>query len=168
MGARKQPDGPKTESLSLRIDEKLDFAVWFATRALDKTKQAFAEGAIRKAADDAHDEQQRNWRKFWDVSRGVRDLSLLRWGAFETTVEEDRRREFVQAHAMFFFEDEEQKVISRTMVDVLWPDIEEYEREWFDTRRKDYWGVWTKMADRVEAAGLRAPVFTNKDKDVEF
>lgn len=107
----------KSENLNLRIDEKLGFAVDFATRATGKTKQAFAEDGIRANADAAVDVQGRNWRKFWDPSPGVRELSLMRWGAFETTVEEDRRAEFVRAHSTFFFLDDAQETIWRAAVD---------------------------------------------------
>lgn len=147
----------KSENLNLRIDEKLEFAVWFATKAIDKTKQAFAEGAIRAAADDATDAEGRNWRKFWDTSPGVRELNMIRWGAFDTDVDEDRRLEFVKAHDAFFFTDKERRTIFRAAVDVLWGDIDALQQEWFDTRRADYWGVWRKMGERLTAAGLTPP-----------
>lgn len=147
----------KTETLNLRVDEKLEFAVEFASRAADKTKTKFAEVAMRTAADAVKDPAGKTWRDYWDPSLGVRELSLIRWAAWDTDVEEDRRAEFIQAHWVFFFEDIGRAIIWRAAADVLWPDVEEHMRRWFDSRRADYFGVGHAMAKQLTAAGLDAP-----------
>jgi len=159
MGILGKKDGVdrKTENLNLRIDQKLDFAVWFASQAAGQKKSEWCEAALKKEATETTDEHGKSWRDYWDASEGVRTLNLLRFGSFETDVEDDRLIEFVRSHAEFFFTDPEQINVNRVAIAVLWPDIESYARVWFDGRQKDYHAAGTQMVAALEAANVRAP-----------
>lgn len=156
MGILGKKDGVdrKTEHLNLRIDAKLDFAVWFAAQAAEQKKTEWAESALKKAADETADANGKTWRKYWDASEGVRTLNLLRWGAFETDVEDDRLIEFVRAHGAFFFHDDAHEQINVAAVNVLWDGVEAMSREWYDTRRADYWAVGYRLLEQLKIAGV--------------
>lgn len=159
MGILGKRDGTdrKTENLNLRIDQKLDFAVWFAAQAAGQKKSEWCESALKKAATEATDESGKNWRHYWDASEGVRILNLLRFGSFDTDVEDDRLIEFVRAHAGFFFTDDQQQVINRAAVDVLWEHVESFSKKWFEERATSYWHVGFLMEAKLSKASLSAP-----------
>jgi hypothetical protein len=156
---------PKKDTLSLRLDPKTRFIVEFASRVKGQTITAFIESAIREHGKTAQidggfeKEDSKTWTDYWDVSDGVRTLSLISDQFFPTNFEEDEIRQFTLDHWEFFYTSREGSRIRRGYVDIIWPDLNDYLSLWRSKKGNDYWAAGREMAKKLSAADVKAPVW---------
>lgn len=160
----KKERGIRSETLSLRLDPKTKFILEFASRIRGQTITTLVERAIRSSCDEIElypatmgGRAAGTWEAFWDPDEGVRTLKLCGAGGYPTTYEEDELMSFVKAHRSFFYVGEKHWEINRTLVRLLWPKIEEYQRIWQEERGQDYWLAGKAMAADLAAAKIKPP-----------
>jgi len=167
----------KTATLTLRLDPRVRFAMEFTARVTGQSITKVVETALVRYADGVKS-GDKNWREFWNVSDGVRELAFLFEGKSFRTYEEDLLRDFVDRHDPFFTVDLTQdtleslslpfsKRLDPDKVDVLWPDIQKYLNLWEETKATDHWAVAKAMGSALKKAGLYAPDWPVKNPDLE-
>ena len=99
----------------------------------------------------------KSWPDFWDPSDGVRTLNLLSDPNYPTDYNEDRIRQFTLDHWQFFYTSEDNRVLRRGYVDILWPRILEFCEIWDRTKAENYWAAGEAMLATIHAARLPGP-----------
>jgi len=120
--------------ISMKVDEKFDFALEFAAKRAGKTKTQMIEESVLAAVKDT------GWEAFWHPSKGVRELMWLRFGPRSGS--DDLLWDFISEHESIFFKDLAPRV---PVIDVLWSDINMY---------MDVWNKTKGTPDRERAAKL--------------
>ena len=161
--------GTKTEALSLRLDPKTKFILEFVSRINGQKITTIVERAIRGSCDEVriegeeNDFQGPNWKHFWDPDEGVRTLKLLAFPDYPTTYDEDELKSFTEVHKPFFYLQEfGGQTPDRSLVQILWPKIEEYRKIWRDQLDKDYWAAGNAMAADLKAAKIKPPAWPSQ------
>lgn len=156
----------KSETLTIRLDPKTRFMLEFVSRLRGQTITTVVERAISAAADQATIEGEfdsSNWKDFWNVSDGIRALSIARAGALFPTYEEEKLLKFADEHSPFFmttgFGKGSPRVPGGPFIDLLWPKIHEYQRVFDETKSSDFWAAGKQMAADIRAAGVKPPVW---------
>jgi hypothetical protein len=168
----KKDRGPKTETLSLRLDPKTKFILEFVARIKGQTLTTVVERAIQSSCSvveiGAPDDfaEPRKWSDLWDPDEGVRTLLMLEDGAYPTTYDEDALHQFVKQHREFFFDEEKKSQPRREFVEILWPKIEDYRRIWEEQRKSDYWAAGKSMAADLVAAKVEPPMWPRPAKKI--
>jgi hypothetical protein len=159
----KKDRGTKSESLSLRLDPKMKFALEFVARVRGQTLTTVIERAVREYCDRVTiaavpgDSTPANWQQFWEPEEGTRTLRLLASPEYLSNFDEDDLRDFVRAHWEFFYSESECMIPRRAFVQMLWPKIESYRGIWKEKRETDYWAAGRAMAADLRAAKLVPP-----------
>ncbi len=164
--------GGKTETLSIRLDEKTRFMLEFAARIKGQSISTVVERAIRGVAEEITTEGQWNgeegkrWSDYWDDNPGIRVINLARDKATFPTQEEENLIHFIGRHIEFFSKTRDIFNISREYLDALWPSIEHHVKVWHDTRATNPWQAGRDMVRVLKQAGLSAPVWPPKERKV--
>jgi hypothetical protein len=170
----KNPADKKSVTLTLRLDPRVRFAMEFIGRVTGRNITKVVETAIVKYADGIKSEDK-NWRSFWDISEGVRELKFLFHGKFFVTYDEERLKRFIDRHEVFFTVDvtdiDDAANLDRPLgdrldsdkVDVLWPNIQTYLDLWDETKATDHWAAGKAMQKDLRAAGIRPPTWPLKE-----
>lgn len=134
---RKRPQ--KSESLTIRLDPKMRFALEFIARVKGQTITKVIERAVIEAADrtDINDDNgydKLNWLSYWDVNEGVRAINLANDGRTHPSFEEEEILDFVKSHWRFFSRDQFLRVLNREKIEVLWPHMPEIINVWRESK----------------------------------
>lgn len=143
----------KSETLTIRLDPKMRFALEFVARLRGQTITTVVERAIRQAADTATTPHDRSWEAFWDVSEGMRAIRLAVDNETHPSFDDDEMLDFVVTHWPFFADDVELKRLRRESIDILWPSIGEFLALWRETKVTDRTMVPKRMQEALHAAG---------------
>lgn len=164
----------KTQTLSLRLDQKTRFILEFMSRARGQSITMIVERAIKEEADrvvigpERDDNRntiyQPKWSDFWDTDEGVRTLKLLANDHYYKTYDDEEIRQFTVDHWEFYYVDEEGTLPKRANVTVLWPHIQDYVRMWRESKSEDYWAVGKKMSEDLTRAKLKSPAWPRLTK----
>ncbi|MDA0338379.1 MAG: hypothetical protein O2910_00785 [Proteobacteria bacterium] len=168
---REQNKRAKTQTLSLRLDPKVRFALEFAANSRRQSITSVVEDAIVEWANQVK-RGDKNWLSYWDVSEGKRHILQLFDPISFLTFDEEREQDFVSRHADFFrYRHDEDRghwddvfPLDSANVDVLWPKFSEYLDIWNQKRSEDYWAAGREMKKDLEAAGLKSPTWPPPDK----
>lgn len=158
----REPKGPKSESLTIRLDPKTRFVLEYVSRLKGQTITTVVERAILAAAEqegvtDHFLGGSLSWSDFWDVSDGVRALKMAERREFFPTYEEERRLLFCKEHWPFFYGSDDFTFYLNYYVDILWPRIDEFMQIHDDNRMTDYFAAGRAMQEALEGAKLKAP-----------
>src|SRR5215203_4361069 len=105
--------GPKTETLSLRIDPKTKFVLDFMVRVTGRRVTDLIERAVKKYAQEVtvgggrYSSSQKTWQSYWHPNEGYRWIALLSDPDVETTLDEEELKEFLVKHRRLFEDDNE-------------------------------------------------------------
>jgi len=177
--ARESVKASKSESLTIRLDPKTRFVLEYVSRLNGQTITTVVERAIHSAAaersfyDDNYG-RQLGWQDFWNVSEGVRALSMSQHSEFFPTYEEEKRLAFCKEHWPFFWFTKERKSYITHYIDVLWPRIDEFVQAHDDFRSTDYFAAGRAMQAALKGAKLQSPEWPSlrttktKDDDIPF
>ena len=104
------------------------------------------------------------WEEFWDVNEGMRQLKVLisKNPKISLYPDEYELLLFIREHWVFFFDTDIKEEtltknnIIRQNVDILWPQIADYQELW-EGREKGYWTAGNSMVIDLKQAGLATP-----------
>lgn len=155
---RKRPQ--KSESLTIRLDPKMRFALEFIARVKGQTITKVIERAVMEAADraDIYDENgydKLSWLNYWDVNEGVRAINLAQDSRTHPSFEEEEMLDFIKTHWRFFSHDSLLRALNREKIEVLWPHMSEIMNVWRETKgtnRSEASRVMTKL---LSEAGIK-------------
>lgn len=157
---RAQKKAGKSESLTIRLDPKMRFALEFVARLNGQTitkviERAVTEAADRTKVDDGGNHfDAPNWRNYWDVSDGVRAIKLANDENTHPSFEEEEMLDFIRQHWRFFSIDDSLRVLKRDNIDVLWPMMPSFIEWWRDHKSSDRFYVARMMNHTLAEAGL--------------
>lgn len=160
---RKKKKAPKTESLTIRLDPKMRFALEFVARIKGQTITKVIERAIVDRADSEKvikpperggDFTGFTWRDYWDVSEGIRAVNLARDEDTHPTFDEEEMWDFVKTHSGYFFHDSDMKFPKRGSFDVLWPLMPTLLAIWEETKATNRQSVKSVMDTALVKAGI--------------
>lgn len=161
---RKKKKIPKTESLTIRLDPKMRFALEFVARIRGQTITKVIERAIvdradnekiSKASEADWNVPSLTWKDYWDVNEGIRAINLARDDDTHPNFDEEEMWDFVKVHADYFFHDPANlRSPRREVFDVLWPIMTQLLDVWADTKATDRWQVNTIMDEALVKAGI--------------
>ncbi|MFS8368240.1 hypothetical protein ACJRO0_12195 [Acetobacter oryzifermentans] len=154
---RKRPQ--KSESLTIRLDPKMRFALEFVARLRGQTITKVIERAVLSDADNAYvvDENHNpvgNWTKYWDVNDGVRAINIASDPKIHPTFEEEEILDFVKIHWNFFSFDRELLFLKRDNLEILWPQIESLIDDWRENKVTNRKYCAKRMREMLTNAGL--------------
>ncbi|WP_026479355.1 hypothetical protein [Ahrensia sp. 13_GOM-1096m] len=160
----------KSESMTIRLDPKTRFILEYISRLKGQTITTVVERAIVDAASKqtimGEDfDPDKNWSDFWDVCEGIRSLRMYEIPAFFPTYEEEQRLAFCKEHWPFFYMSKKMQGYRRSLLDVLWPRIDEFIA--IHEERKsggNYWAAGEAMTKVLNDADLRAPSWPIKEE----
>lgn len=152
----------KSETLTIRLDPKTRFVLDYMSRLKGQTITTVVERAIVAAASNTpiprgEYEPDIVWQDIWDVSEGVRALTMATIPEMYPTYEEERRLAFAREHWPFFYASEKKEKLLNYYVDVLWPRIDQFVQLHDDRKHEDYFAAGEAMQDALRAARLEAP-----------
>lgn len=139
--SRKTP--AKTESLTIRLDPKMRFALEFVARLNGQTITKVIERAVTEAADRAkvddggNSYDAPNWRAYWDVNEGVRSIRIAMDQNTHPTFDEEEMLDFVRCHWRFFSLDPSLSKLRRDNIEIIWPRMSELLNLWRETKSTD-------------------------------
>ncbi|PRD40427.1 hypothetical protein C5748_27000 [Phyllobacterium phragmitis] len=170
--ARETSRAGKSETLTIRLDPKTRFVLEYVSRLKGQTITTVVERAILTAAEqetvtDYLMGGTLGWSDFWNISEGVRALSIAARREFYPTFEEDKRLSFCREHWPFFWASKEKRSFLNFYVDVLWPRIDEFIQIHDDKKANDYFAAGKAMQAALVAAQLKAPEWPIKEKNEE-
>lgn len=141
----------QNERISLRVDEKLKFALEFACDVTGHSQKKLVQNALDKAMKEARLPNGKNWLDYWDPDPGVRKLKLLYAPDYPSTAEDDLLRVFIDEHKPFFFFDEKPR---RDYLAIFWPRIDKYVTMWRENRMNEPNKVWLELQRLADDFGL--------------
>jgi hypothetical protein len=156
--------GKDKKSASFRLNAKDRFILDYVAQISGMTITTVVERAIREYSKTIEDKAP-SWKEFWDVSEGVRKISMLSCNEIETSAEDDELLDFVRHHARFFcLEGKEagegvlrKQHLDTVRVNVLWPKVEKYLSKWRDTRSTSPNEVGLQMESDLRMANVVPP-----------
>lgn len=154
---RKRPQ--KSESLTIRLDPKMRFALEFVARLKGQTITKVIERSVMDAADRSYIEDENhnieaNWLSYWDVNEGVRAIKLALDQRTHPTFEDEEMLDFVKTHWNFFSASPDLLKLRRQNIEVLWPSMPQLLDLWRETKTSDRHAVDHVMVQLLESAGL--------------
>lgn len=154
---RKRPQ--KSESLTIRLDPKMRFALEFVARLRGQTITKVIERAVLEAADRSYTEDENhnictNWLTYWDVNDGIRAIKLALDQRTHPSFEEEEMLDFVKVHWNFFAASPDLSCLRRQNIEVLWPSMPKLLELWRETKASDRYAVKQLMEQLLESAGL--------------
>lgn len=154
---RKRPQ--KSESLTIRLDPKMRFALEFVARLRGQTITKVIERAVLEVADRSYIEDdnhniEANWLSYWDVNDGIRAINLALDQRTHPSFEEEEMLDFVKAHWNFFAVSPDLSCLRRQNIEVLWPSMPKLIELWRETKTSDRCAVRQLMEQILEGAGL--------------
>ena len=162
----------KEKFIHVRADRKLKFGLRFATEVLGQSDTAFVERAVMKALREIKiglpdDKIKRTWTDFYDDSEAVTEIRMLTEPYFTDpelypleyyeNEERQRKRQFLEAHAPFFFLGKNRQRIHTAWAEALWDRLDDYLAIWTDNRKTDYFAAGQAMAKTLKALGHTPP-----------
>lgn len=155
---RKRPQ--KSESLTIRLDPKMRFALEFIARVKGQTITKVIERAVMEAADraDIYDENgydKLSWLNYWDVNEGVRAINLAQDSRTHPSFEEEEMLDFIKTHWRFFSHDSLLRALNREKIEVLWPHLSEIMKVWRETKGTNRGEASRVMTKLLSEAGIK-------------
>lgn len=153
---RKRPQ--KSESLTIRLDPKMRFALEFVARLKGQTITKVIERAISETANSTYsdDNHYKNWLHYWNVNEGIRTIRLAQDKDTNPSFEEEEILDFIETHWNYFSSDPEIKNIKKENIEVLWPYITTLIETWREQKFANREACVVLMRDFLSAAGLTA------------
>lgn len=140
---------------SLRIRERVQFAVEFWAQFDNKSDTAFIEIACEAMADALAKENGISWRKLFHPHEGVRALRIFLMADYPLSDEEERLRSFVLTNREFFYSTVgSDLLVIVPNVEVLWPNIRDFSSM---KEESDYWAPAKAMSAALSARGIDPP-----------
>ncbi|MBS1057178.1 hypothetical protein [Gluconobacter kondonii] len=168
---RTQKKAGKSESLTIRLDPKMRFALEFVARLNGQTITKVIERAVTEAADRTKVDDGRNsydaanWRTYWDVSEGVRAIKLAMDENTHPTFEEEEMLEFVRTHWRIFAQDQSLKYLRRENIEIIWPIMPKILDIWRETKASpDRSKAASIMQDALIKAGVSGTIWAIPEK----
>lgn len=176
---RKKKKIPKTESLTIRLDPKVRFALEFVarikgqtiTKVIERTIVSCADSElISKASEADWNAPSLTWKDYWDVNEGIRAINLARDEDTHPDFDEEEMWDFIKTHAEYFFHDRVSlSSPKRENFDVLWPIIPQLLAIWDETKSTDRRKVAAIIEDSLKKAGISHGKHTaSLDEDIPF
>lgn len=167
---RKRPQ--KSESLTIRLDPKMRFALEFIARLRGQTITKVIERAVMEDADSAYvmDESHNptgNWSSYWDVNDGVRAINLASDPKTHPSFEEEEMLDFVKVHWNYFSFDPKLASLKRDNLDILWPKIESLIDLWREHKSTNRKYCAKLMREMLTDAGLDEKSWAPREMDDE-
>lgn len=183
MSSKKQKLN-KTQTLTIRIDDKTRFQLEFAARITGMTITTFVERAVRdsvqnievqyipKKEEELSSNQYYTWYSFWDPDESIRTITLLNTPEISekyTSYEEDQFIAFLRYHWMFFAKNQRlhKESLSREHLNALWPHLEELSKTWYESRSENMNCVEAELVTLLASANLR-PIGTINSDEIPF
>ncbi|MBA5726906.1 hypothetical protein [Bombella mellum] len=176
---RKKKRTPKTESLTIRLDPKMRFALDFVARMKGQTITKVIETAVMEKADnefvihetfdwnDGEVKEKRTWKDYWNVNEAVRFINLARAKETNPTFEEEFCLQFMEDHNNYFFKGGDGSP-DKEKLDVLWPLMPEFLAVWEETKATDREKVKIMMDKALIKAGLMHENFGTCGEELPF
>lgn len=152
-------DGKKGHK-SLRVREKVQFAVEFWATFDGKSATAFIEEACEAMADAMAKEYKIEYRRKFHPNEGVRKLRVYLLQDYPLKDKDEMLRSFVMKHREFFYTENQGKMeVNIPNTEILWPRIEELAR--IDDP-SDYWAAGRAMVAAIAAREVEPPAWPPK------
>lgn len=164
----KKKKTPKTESLTIRLDPKMRFALEFVARIKGQTITKVIERAIVDLANNEKilhtneyswadfSEYYTTWKDYWDPNEGIRFLNLAKDNCIDSNFDEESCFQFMNDHKEYFFPVSPDYPI-RENFDVLWPMMSSLLDVWEETKSTDRTKVENIMNEALKKANLPIP-----------
>ncbi|MFT9252545.1 MAG: hypothetical protein ABF567_05660 [Acetobacter okinawensis] len=167
---RKKPQ--KSESLTIRLDPKMRFALEFVARLRGQTitkviERAVMEDAERAYVMDGNRNIKGNWSIYWDINAGVRAIKLASDSDTHPSFEEEEMLDFIKVHWNYFAFDRKLLILKRDNLDILWPEIEKLINTWRDCKATDRQYCASLMRAMLEEVGLDEKSWAPSNMDDE-
>lgn len=157
---RKRKKPQKSESLTIRLDPKMRFALEFVARIKGQTitkviERAVIEAADRANIDDDNGYDKLNWHSYWDVNEGVRTIHLAQDSRTHPSFEEEEMLDFIKFHWRYFSYDRLLRSLDREKIEVLWPHMSEIMDLWRETKSTQRNSASWLMNNILADAGIK-------------
>ncbi|MCP1227955.1 hypothetical protein [Acetobacter fabarum] len=167
---RKRPQ--KSESLTIRLDPKMRFALEFVARLRGQTITKVIERAVMEDAENAYVTDggrniKGNWSIYWDVNDGVRAIKLASDSDTHPSFEEDEMLDFIKVHWNYFSFDRKLLTLRRDNLDILWPEIENLIETWRNCKATNRKYCASLMRAMLVEAGLDEKSWAPSNMDDE-
>jgi hypothetical protein len=132
----------KSETLTIRLDPKMRFALEFVARLRGQSITTVVERAIKREADQAtlsegQDDDPATWINYWNIIEGIRALNLAGDQRTFPSFDEEEKLAFVKYHWPFFYTNKLLKDFNLETIDILWPRIDEFLVHWRQHKAQD-------------------------------
>lgn len=144
----------KSESLTIRLDPKMRFALEFVARLKGQTITKVIERAVTDAAESTYAGDNKNWLHYWDVCDGVRFIHLAMDPDTSPTFDEDELLDFIKIHWNYFSSTNNLSYLKRENIDVLWPKIGDLLKAWRECKSFDRLHCAKIMKEILRNSGL--------------
>ncbi|MBM3099166.1 hypothetical protein JRX38_14335 [Gluconobacter cerinus] len=166
---KKRVKAPKTESLTIRLDPKMRFALEFVARINGQTITKVIERAVTEMAERTTIGEndgtfnKRNWKHYWDVNDGVRFIHVANDDLTHPSFEEDEIMDYIRSHWNYFSCNPDLRTLKRDSIEVLWPHINNLVELWKETRGSKRTVCSSRMRDLLRSAGILDAAWTVSD-----
>lgn len=176
-GERKRTRTQKSESLTIRLDPKMRFALEFVARLKGQTITKVIERAVTETADRTKVEAEGNsydapnWLSYWDINNGVRAINIATDPHILLSFEEEEILDFIKTHWNFFSYTKNLKDLKRANIEVLWPHMDILISEWRETKSSARNACHDSMMTILNNAGIENPLLVqhdNPDNEIPF
>lgn len=151
---------PKTETLSVRLDEKARFALDFLARLYGQSLSVVVERLAVTDATRARFTGSLNdgaFQKLWSPEPGVRELAIAALPELFPSMAEERRLLFCRTHWPYFYNDKQCTEVHLVRLSVLWSKVDDYIETFILSRSDDYLCAAKLMTADLEKAGVEPP-----------
>lgn len=167
VAERKKKKAPKTESLTIRLDPKMRFALDFVARMKGQTITKVIEMAVIEAANNEKFKEwgtdewdnpkkfEKTWIDYWDLNEGIRLFNMSKEKKINLSFDEEFCIQFMKVHWKYFFNQHGNPI--RPYFDVLWPIMPELLSIWEEKRAVDRQAVINIMESAFNKAGIPIP-----------
>ncbi|OUJ10326.1 hypothetical protein [Acetobacter sp. DsW_059] len=164
----KRKKNQKSESLTIRLDPKMRFALEFVARLKGQTITKVIERAVTDAAEITYTGDNKNWLHYWDVCDGVRSIRLAMDSDTNPTFDEDELLDFIKIHWNYFSSTNNLLYLKRENIDVLWPKIEDLLKIWRECKSSDRLRCARVMKEILRNSGLSDQSWEASYKDEDL
>jgi hypothetical protein len=156
----KEVKGPKTESLTIRMDPKTRFMMDCIARIRGQTITTVIERSVAAAAAQetmTYRGKAITWQHLWDLSDGIRSLMMAEVPELFPTYQEEKRLKFAAEHAVFFYRKGQRDLFKDWNIDVIWPRIDEFVEMHEKLQITDYFATGKEMCAALREANIDPP-----------
>ncbi len=163
----------KSETLTIRLDPKMRFALEFVARLRGQNITTVVERAIKRSADDQRtefrDHEGNNWLDYWHVSEGIRAIKLALDPDTHPSFSEEEIADFVRVHWPFFSDNAVMTKLRQESVDIIWPHLQSLLVQWRNTKAVKRLEAGERMQEILRAAqAVFVPAWPQPDKNSKY